>query len=196
MSDNVRQVIPGQIYKHFKGKMYQIVTVAIHSETGEKLVIYQKLYDDFKVHARPYDMFLSEVDHEKYPTVTQKYRFELVSSTKEDAKVKAEEEKPAYNTFSQLVKAASSNNRAVVETAAVQDEEGQVDPRLIGFLDAETFDEKRRYLLELKDEITDRLIDDMATSMDVTIDEGDIDKRFSSLLYCISTRAKFEVSRH
>lgn len=65
------------IYKHFKGDYYLVEDIAKYSETGEDVVIYRKLYEDGALWVRPKDMFLEEVDHEKYPDVKQKYRFEL-----------------------------------------------------------------------------------------------------------------------
>lgn len=78
-----RIVKPFTMWKHFKGTKAMVITVAEHSETGEKMVVYYCMNNEGKtnhkdgIYARPLDMFLSEVDHEKYPNVKQKYRFEL-----------------------------------------------------------------------------------------------------------------------
>lgn len=73
-----RKLILNRVYRHFKGKNYLVLDIAEHTESGEKLVIYRALYGENKLYARPYKMFMSEVDRIKYPAASQKYRLELV----------------------------------------------------------------------------------------------------------------------
>ena len=82
-----RDILVGDIVQHFKREwvpsetseyLYKVLAFGQHTETGEKLVVYQGMYPPFKICARPYDMFMSEVDQEKYPKIRQKYRFEKI----------------------------------------------------------------------------------------------------------------------
>lgn len=79
----MNEIVKGGLYRHFKGMYYYVLDVATHSETGEKLVVYQKLYDDRDLYVRPLDMFCSDVDRNKYPDVKQQKRFQLMSGRDE-----------------------------------------------------------------------------------------------------------------
>mgnify|MGYP002765671841 FL=1 len=184
---------PGELYRHFKNKLYQIVTVATHSETGEKLVIYQALYDDFGVYARPLDMFVSEVDHEKYPDVKQKYRFERITpQTKQtDMQVKSE---AVRQSAAKMPEAGSVQVQTSKAQVADADDDQAPNPRLMEFLDADTFEEKYNILVSMRDTITDRLIDDIAVVMDVVVPEGPLQKRYDDLKNTIKTRQYYEFS--
>ena len=73
----MRELKINGIYKHFKGDYYLVQDIANDSETKEKMVVYRRLYGDGSLWVRPLDMFLSEVDHNKYPNFEKKYRFEF-----------------------------------------------------------------------------------------------------------------------
>lgn len=183
----------GEKYLHFKNKLYQIVTVAKHSETGEELVIYQALYGDFGVYARPLSMFISEVDHEKYPTVTQKYRFMLVEGTA-NGKENEELQEAVRSTEVQHIE---EKRTAAPEAERVRSSVQQKDisELLMDFYDAGTYEEKYNILTAMRDGITDIMIDNMAVVLDIVIPEGELEKRYEELKRCLRTCQKYETSR-
>lgn len=196
-----------QIYKHFKGNLYQIVTIAIHSETAEKLVVYRPLYKDGKVFARPLGMFMSEVDHAKYPDVEQKYRFELMcedgdSSESAEESVVAEpvttatesESSPApMDTASINVESCSS--AADAQSDPFADENAGLDPLLEKFLDAEDYEQKLDVFYLMKKKATRSMLSYVAMSLDIEVSKEDIDEQYMEILNCLKTLAKFECNR-
>ncbi len=166
----------GEIYRHFKNKMYQIIGIVKHSETREKMVCYQALYGDYGMYVRPYDMFISEVDHAKYPEVTQKYRFELVGNAGEGV-------------------AAESVHSPNAEMLHASDTEEKFDiPTILNkFLDTDDLEEKYQLVKMIsEDDITEFLVDSMAVSLDIIIPEGKLIDRFDELKSALKTKAKYE----
>lgn len=183
-----RRPAPGEFYRHFKNKYYQIIGIAKHSETKEEMVVYQALYDDFGMYVRPLSMFLSEVDHIKYPVVKQKYRFEKVTPDM------------IGKTADTGYDAAEITNECIAPAFAEknkdnEDSDGQPSSLLIEFLDRENYQEKLSFLNANRNKIDNDIIDAMAASLDVVVPEGDIASRFASLKSCIAAHAKYECTR-
>ena len=196
----------GEKYRHFKDKLYQIITVATHSETGEKLVIYQALYGDFGVYARPYDMFVSPVDREKYPEVKQRFRFELTELEPEQGETARGEQtrEPEREEMARAERAgqpAQAGGREQFpvkkpgEVVGQQAEKKTIEELLMDFYDAGTYEEKYRILLDMREDITDVMINNMAVVLDVVIEEGPLERRYEELKQCIRTYRQYETSR-
>lgn len=208
---------PHEIYKHFKGNLYQVVTIAEHSETGEQLVIYQALYGDFKTYARPLVMFTGEVDRQRYPEVTQRFRFEL-QGTDADRQIRETEaagvehlvstqttvtaSQPAaaqampivaQNIAAQATATAAQTTIAPVSPA--EDEEPALDPLVLEFLDADSYEEKLNILAGLHHRITNEMITTMAISCDIEVNDGEPEERYEELKNCLLTMEKFECNR-
>lgn len=207
---------PHEIYKHFKGNLYQVVTIAEHSETGEQLVIYQALYGDFKTYARPLVMFTGEVDRQRYPEVTQRFRFEL-QGTDADRQIRETEaagvehpvstqttvtaSQPAAQAtpiVAQNIAAQATATEAQTTIAPVspaEDEEPALDPLVLEFLDADSYEEKLNILAGLHHRITNEMITTMAISCDIEVNDGEPEERYEELKNCLLTMEKFECNR-
>lgn len=193
---------PHEIYKHFKGNLYQIVTIAQHSETGEQLVIYQAMYGDFKTYARPLAMFTSKVDKVKYPEVQQRFRFELQGADA-DRQTRENDEVNGGQTITQAVPTATAQDTAIwtaqatAQPASVetQPEEPELDPLVLEFLDADSYEQKLNILAGLHHRITNEMITTMAIACDIEVNDGETEERYEELKNCLLTMEKFECNR-
>ncbi len=175
--------MPYEIYKHFKGNTYQVKCIAKHSETGEEMVVYQALYGSYEMYVRPLSMFMEEVDHVKYPNVEQKYRFEKVDmgeATEEKKVVEPQREVP---------------EKPVQPEASEDMAEIPLDPKILEFLDARTYEEKLTILRSIHHRLTDDMIDIMSTATDIDVKPGNIEERYEEFKNCLLTLQHFECDR-
>ena len=195
---------PQEMYRHFKGNIYQIRCLAKHSETGEMMVVYQAMYDTFQIYVRPLAMFMEEVDFEKYPDARQQYRFELLQDSELVSGSQAVEE-----TISRLqaVEETISGLQAVEEPVKESNEGSggtenaeemqqlNIDPLVMEFLEADTYEQRLNILAALRSRITDEMINTMAMAVDLEIKEGDVEERYEELRNCLLTFEKYECNR-
>lgn len=180
---------PQEIYKHFKGNLYQIITIAQDSEDGRAMVVYQALYGTFKVYVRSLEMFVSKVDKKKYPDVMQEYRFELVQMM--------DTHEGPVSQISEITADHEDLASDVVENMQKDpvQKESTLDPLVWEFLDADSHEKRLNILAALHHRITDDMITTMAVACDVEVPEGDVEERYSQLKNCLIMLDRFEIKR-
>ena len=195
----MREIRQGQFYRHFKGGLYQVMAIATHSETKEKMVVYQALYGDYGIYVRPYDMFASEVDHEKYPQVKQVYRFTQVhpeEMEEESDKVEVsdltpeldESMEPEQSAVEEEPKKMSEDQPAQEK----QDVSGGINPILLEFLDADTLEEKMHIMTFYRNQMDEALLNSIAISLDLVVDKKGLQETYDEIMNCLSMMKHFE----
>ena len=146
-------------------------------------MIYQALYGDYGVYARPYEMFISEVDRVKYPDAGQTYRFELVEPGRKEPERK-EPEKEA-----ELLK------DAVDEQQLADSSDGGVNPILLEFLDADTLEQKLHILTVYRNKMDESLLNSIAISLDLVVEKKGLQEMYDEIINCLSMMKHFECNR-
>lgn len=214
---------PGEFYRHFKDKLYQIVALAEHSETGETLVVYQALYGDFRTYARPLDMFTSEVDRQKYPDVTQKYRFEQVEFVRGGNTFTPQQTAPAEDSclspgvpsrsFAPLQEEPEEEDsdfehvslkddmiKPVDTSQSVdirEDEEESVplNPSLLSFIEADTYEAKLEALHHMKGKVSQDDLGIIYVALDMKKVEGSVDAQLEAVEQILSMQRHYDGGR-
>lgn len=157
----------GDIYRHFKGNLYEVIIIARDSETLEEKVVY-KAVDGEDAYVRTLSMFLSKVDHVKYPDVKQEFRFELIS--KEQVKLP--------------------------KAKVVKEDPIMLDQNMIfDFLDLDSTNDKIQYLMHNKEKVTENFLSVVAQSLDFAESKGDLEERFEDILKYLRTVSRYENTR-
>lgn len=203
---------PQEIYRHFKGKLYQIITLAQHSESNELLVVYQALYGDFRIYARPLRSFIEELDSSKYPDASQKHRFELVQTADiilTDKDVSLSDNKTAAvteaadgdkdETGTEVVSGGTAIDEVTTANQKQEDAQSPSDQGayavLMRFLEADSYSEKLDVVYSGKKYLNDRIINDMSMALDCTVEDGTLEERIESLINCLQALSRFEKKR-
>ncbi|MBR1875766.1 MAG: DUF1653 domain-containing protein [Lachnospiraceae bacterium] len=192
-----------EIYRHFKGTLYEIVAIAHHTETMEELVIYRNAGDKTQVYARPLQMFMEPVDKEKYPDSEAEYRFEKVDIKKPDEYLRTLDSvnAGAVSDFKKLVDIKTRERELKREMEKLTEQLGEqlpdevpegISADLIRFLDTDDFEEKLGILEDAKDRLDDNMLNAMAVSLDLAVDEGSKDHKLRDIKNYLFLQMKFD----
>ena len=191
----------GDVYRHFKGNRYEIVTLAQDAEDGSLQVVYKALYLPYLTFVRPYADFTEELDREKYPAATQIHRFEPEEGTleKEADKTVAtppgtvkKEESVGKVIYPEREKEEPVYDRPLDEPVGM---EGKINPMLLRFINCDEHDAKIAVLKEMRGKITEEMFAVMFMSMDVPMPDVSKDERYEILLKRLETLNEFDGKR-
>ncbi len=186
--------IPGTRYFDREKRQYQLMIVADHSKTSEKMAVYQALFGEFGYFTEPLGIFMAEkiqVGSEIGRTGGSKWSRPAVLQTEAANPV----QDPIAKPENQKLKTEDSSVCQPVQPHHQTLEEEMANPILLEFLDAETLEEKYQVIKSLGNSITNRLIDDFAVVLDLVIPDGSLDSRYMQLLSSVRTMQKFETNR-
>ncbi len=190
---------PYEIYRHFKGNLYQILAIATDSEDGTRKVVYQALYEPFGIFVRDLELFMGPVDHAKYPDAKQGNRFELITGRTLAVPMQRVENKSKSESDTETIKVNTDRQETAVQegNAAIarQASEEALDPQLLKFLDADTYEEKLNILVSMHDRINQDMINTMAMALDIEVAPGALEERYEQIKNCILTFEKYECNR-
>ena len=190
--ESEKRPVPGALYRHFKNKLYQVIAVAEHTETEEELVIYQALYGDFRVYARPLPMFLSPVDREKYPDAAQELRFQPV-----DRKTLGRENAQGGGESQSGEESASAGEP---QSGGESREERRIpggEDFILRFFDEESIGGKLELLEREGGGLTERTLEIICGGMDipVTVGDGGAEDLLYVLRRYLQTQMRYERDR-
>jgi len=188
---NEHGLYAGERYRHYKGNLYQIVTVAMHTETEEEMVVYQALYGDYKVFVRPLKMFFETVKDADGNMVP---RFAKVDGVVAGG-CKVLEQIGVQIEKTEEIRKQKEDAGTVVEMSVSEPVTEGINPLLLEFLDAESSVERLEVLHRMRKTIDNKTISDIAAALDIVIEEKDMDERIRDLENCLQTRARFETTR-
>jgi hypothetical protein len=216
-----KKPVPGALYRHFKGNIYQIRELAKHSETGEEMVVYQAMYPPFQIWVRSLEMFLEEIDSQRYPEAGQKFRFEEVrykAAQPQRETTTGTAQKRAAGEPAQREMTGGTTQRETTDEAAEEITEeylrqvlldGQAEKKLSGkmtgeeiarqgflaMLDVESFRDKRKIFMGLQPYLTSLYLSNIAVALDIVLEEGTDRQHYETILHCLETFEKYEGGR-
>lgn len=187
----------GEVYRHFKGNLYRIVTVAQHTERDETLVVYKEL-DGERVYARPLAMFIGEVDHDKYPAAAGKWRFTLADGRAGDSvPLQSVTQQPLQDTQN-LPQPLPSRQLPAQQEGTPGSDPGfgtELDPKLLAFLDADSYEQKLEIYASMAGKADASMLNIIAASMDLELSGDTVEEQYEALKNCLVTLEHFECNR-